>query len=254
MKFKNCTIRFLCVSFLIFSPLFSACQKTEILKNVNIRANELEHYIDSTERTLVLKCHRKIYAVEIFNNDYHITKRPRKKDVFVALQDIPVGHYVVMVRLKDKAIVIRLLRNEPYDIYEPVIREEVVSVPDVNTYDKVDLKVENAELRAEEIIKKEAMRYWIVESKKGQIGYNKTKKFMDKDNVLKVIAKDILDQNTKYGKFKNITIWEIYDVKAFKKLKLIGEEFIKIDSPNIFNKNPYYITSSQKEESLIVKN
>ena len=247
MIFKDFTIKFLCISFLIFFPLFGNSQKTLIEKNVNYRAKELVHYIDASEDHLILECERKIFTVEIFNEEFRITEKPEQNNASILLHDIPLGKYTVLVRLSDKAIVIPMLRNESYKKIEPLEVETLENDVAKNTTIKKPSPRKNNTIGN----KRNAKSFWMVKCNTGKIGFVKSKKFATKVEVDKAIERNLLEQKTKYGKYKILTVWEVYDNEAFIKLRLKNNKLNRTDAPEIFNSVPYYNTKTANQVILM---
>jgi len=99
------------IAFLLLTTL-AYCQKSTLLQNVNTRAKELKHKLNHTGDSLILKCERTIYKVEIFNRDFEKSYMVRGSEVKIPLREIPVGRFVIEAVLPDRLIVITLLRNE----------------------------------------------------------------------------------------------------------------------------------------------
>ncbi|NNE30886.1 MAG: hypothetical protein HKN40_00810 [Winogradskyella sp.] len=89
-------------------------QKSTLLPNVNFRAKELKHSLNSSGDSLLLQSDRTIYSVDIFNQDYDKTVRVEGTEVKIPLEDTPVGRLVVQAKMVDKRILMTLLRHEPY--------------------------------------------------------------------------------------------------------------------------------------------
>lgn len=88
------------------------CQTTTLFQNINFRAKELKHSLNTTGDSLILEGERTIYKVQIFNSDFDQTIAVEDSKVKIPLNEIPVGRYVVEATLKNKLIVLTLLRNE----------------------------------------------------------------------------------------------------------------------------------------------
>lgn len=240
------TIKHLCVSFLLLSSLFSASQKSVILKNVNSRANELKHELNASEDSLILKGERNIYRVEIFNQEFRLEFKTNTKDLRIPLQEIPVGRFVTLVRLRDKIIAISLLRNENYDVIKPPALElDVVAktrkvIPPKTREKKVKETVTKASLVVRKI-----KGYWIVKVSRGHLGEKVTRRFAKENEIEKLIAHTEHEIKTKAGKFNNITIWEVYDIAEFKRLKAMDKDIVRTVKSNAFNFTPHYETKSK---------
>ena len=102
------------IVFLLLTML-SYCQKSTLLQNVNIRAEELKHSLNKTGDSLILEAERTIYRVEIFNRDFEKSLMVKDYKIKIPLRDIPVGRFVIEAVMPDRLIVITLLRNEIID-------------------------------------------------------------------------------------------------------------------------------------------
>ncbi|WP_299125121.1 hypothetical protein [uncultured Winogradskyella sp.] len=126
-------------------------QKSTLLQNVNTRAKELKHKLNDTGDSLILKCERTIYRVEIFNKDFEKSLIVKDSKVKIPLKDIPVGRFVVEAVLPDRLIVITLLRNEiinnPVNITRP---NRKVSLFGDTTLASNDTSVTTPEVKIEE--------------------------------------------------------------------------------------------------------
>lgn len=112
-------MRLLYTIVLLFLTSLVYGQKSELLQNVNARAKELTHYLNTAEDSIIFKCDRTIYEVMIFNNDFERIIKVKDTEAKILIGDIPVGRYAVEAVLKDKLIIITLLRNETFDLLEP---------------------------------------------------------------------------------------------------------------------------------------
>lgn len=109
------------VVFLFASSLMYG-QKSALLQNTNTRAKELKHYLNKTEDSIVFKCDRTIYELMIFDdNDFERVIKVKNTVAKIQISDIPVGRYAVEAVLKDKLIIITLLRNESFDLKPPTL-------------------------------------------------------------------------------------------------------------------------------------
>lgn len=89
------------------------CQQSRLFQNVNYRAKELKHRLNTAGDSLTLEGERTIYKVEIFNQNFEQTIMVDGSKVIIPLTDIPLGRFVVQASLDDKLIVLTLLRDHP---------------------------------------------------------------------------------------------------------------------------------------------
>jgi hypothetical protein len=103
-------------------------QKSKLIQNVNVRAKELNHKLNSTGDSLILEGERKIYTVEIFNNTFERKVHVKDKKVTIPLHYVPLSKFLVEATLVDKLIVITLLRNEPFiDVEKETLKSKKVT-------------------------------------------------------------------------------------------------------------------------------
>ena len=113
-------MRLLYIIVLLFLSPFVYGQKSVLLQNTNTRAKELKHHLNKTEDSIVFKCGRTIYELMIFNDDFERVIKVKDTAAKIQISDIPVGRYAVEAVLKDKLIIITLLRNESFGLEEQI--------------------------------------------------------------------------------------------------------------------------------------
>ena len=106
------------VLFLLSSLVYG--QKSELIQNVNNRAKELLHHLNTSEDSIIFKSERTIYEIMIFNDDFERIIKVKDTEAKILIADIPVGRYAVEAVLIDKLIVITLLRNESFNLPESI--------------------------------------------------------------------------------------------------------------------------------------
>ncbi|WP_225036864.1 hypothetical protein [Winogradskyella sp. SM1960] len=95
-------------------------QKSVLLQNTNTRAQELKHYLNKTEDSIAFKCDRTIYELMVFNEEgFERVIKVKDTVAQIKISDIPVGRYAIEAVLRDKLIIITLLRNESFGLEEP---------------------------------------------------------------------------------------------------------------------------------------
>ncbi|WP_179344132.1 hypothetical protein [Winogradskyella ursingii] len=87
-------------------------QKSTLIQNVNIDANELKHRLNISGDSLILEGERKIDKVNIFNSDFQQSFIVQKNSTIIPLNKVPVGRFVTEVKLRDKHVIITLLRHD----------------------------------------------------------------------------------------------------------------------------------------------
>ena len=92
---------------------FGNTQETTLLKNINVRAQEVKHYLNSTKDSLVLESKRPIRSVYLYNKKVDIVYEIEDHNAQIFVNDLEIGRYVVEVVLIDKRIILTLLRGNP---------------------------------------------------------------------------------------------------------------------------------------------
>ena len=228
--------RYITIFLLLLTP-FVYSQKSTLFKNVNHRASELFHSLNETADTLILKGDHTIDKVEIFNDHFEKTYPINKKQVKIALNDIPVGRFITEVKVNDKLIIITLVRHEAF--------QEVTKVSGVNNELTTSFTQEityqnNSEGKSpSEMVK----FYWIV--KHINKGHSSSKKMRigDREVVDRMIAQHKIDLKTKAGKRNKLTIWEVYDTSKFMRFKRLHPDYAELKEADCFNTNPFYKSS-----------
>lgn len=114
---KNTLTLFMAFFCLSYSQLFAQQNFAAIEKNINIRASGLDHSLNATKDTLLLKGDTKIsYIYSIHDKKkYDIKKRVYSKDYKVALRNLNKGkHIFVVVQQALKIVfVVRIYGDTP---------------------------------------------------------------------------------------------------------------------------------------------
>lgn len=234
---------------LLLAP-FIYGQKSTLLKNINYRASELHHSLNKTGDTLILKGERTIDKVEIFNNSFQKAYIINSLDTKISITDIPIGRFVTEVKVKDKLIIITLLRHENFDIESKTTEtteidtEEQSSIYGQSTYQnkakgKSMTQVETEDT-LDETLKEPVRFYWI--EKQINKGHSSSKKMRigDKETVDKMIAQHKIDLKSKAGKHNTLTIWEVYDTSKFLRFKRHNPNYATLKKADCFNTDPFY--------------
>lgn len=238
--------RLLTALLLLLAP-FIYGQKSTLLKNINYRASELYHSLNKTGDTLILKGERTIDRVEIFNNDFQKAYIVNSLDTKIPLNDIPSGRFVTEVKVKDKLIIITLLRHQDLEEEQEITAVETnekSSIYGQSTYQNKAEGKSIPNLETEETLskplKKSVKFYWIV--KHINKGHSSSKKMRigDKEIVDQMIAQHMIDLKSKAGKNNKLTIWEVYDTSEFMRFKREHPDYATVKEADCFNTDPFY--------------
>ncbi|MCB0400304.1 MAG: hypothetical protein KDD26_11960 [Winogradskyella sp.] len=232
---------------LLFLAPFVYGQRSTLLKNINYRASELYHNLNESGDTLILRGERTIDKVEIFNNDFQKAYIVNSLDTKIPLNDIPAGRFVTEVKVKDKLIIITLLRHDDLEEEQEITTVETNEQNNIfgqSTYENKSEGKSIPEYKIEETpskpITKPVKFYWIV--KHINKGHSSSKKMRigDKDVVDQMIAQHKIDLKSKAGKYNKLTIWEVYDTSEFLRFKRQHPDYATVKEANCFNTDPFY--------------
>lgn len=241
--------RLLTVLLFILAPFIHG-QKSTLLKNINYRASELQHTLNKTGDTLVLKGERTIDKVEIFNSDFQKAYIVNSLDTKISLTDIPVGRFVTEVKVNDKLIIITLLRHENFEKEAKTAENTTTETSEQNSIFRQSIYKNKSKGKSiissdvkeklEEPAKKPVRFYWIV--KQINKGHSSSKKMRigDKEVVDKMITQHKIDLKSKAGKHNKLTVWEVYDTSKFLRFKRQNPNYATLKKADCFNTIPFY--------------
>ncbi len=256
-RYKDLPMKFLYSFIFLFLTTLTYGQKSVLLQNTNTRAEELKHYLSHGQDSLILEGQRTIYEVMIYNANFERVIKVKKSDAKVIISDIPVGRYAVEVVLKDKLIVITLLRNEIIEntIYTHKIMEtaprEVAETnmfgSDNSTYNnnlnlsgKKASPFKNSLKPSEMNSGSNELKYWVLYKINNGSSSEKLLRIADQKTVDRLIKKIEIDKTTSTGRLNELTVWQIYDPKNFTTHKRKHKKnYMNIESDS-FNIVPYY--------------
>ena len=212
----------------LFLTTLTYGQKSVLLQNTNTRAEELKHYLSPAQDSLVLESERTIYEVMIYNDNFERIIKVKKTDAKVLISDIPVGRYAVEAVLKNKLIVITLLRNEifenainPHEIAEinpKEMAETNVFGSENSTYNnnlnlpgKKASPFKNSVKPSEIKPTNNEVKYWVLYKINNGSSSEKLLRIADQEIVDHLINKIEIDKTTSTGRLNELTVWQIYD-------------------------------------------
>ncbi len=215
-------------------------QNSTLFQNINYRAQELKHNLNNSGDSLILNSNRTIYSVEIFNKDFEKRFTVNSINATIPLNEIPVGRYTTEVKLNDKLIIMTLLRNKPILVTSEFTE---TSLYESETYETAKgLNVAEGKAIVEKPKNKVVVGYWILSKIQNGNSSRIIRRAGDKNIVKELIEQNKLDQQTRLGKFNELTIWEIYDKSGFMRLKRINPDYASVTDSESFNANPYFNT------------
>ena len=248
-------------------------QKSTLLQNINFRAKELKHSLNTNGDSLLLEGERTIYSVEIFNQDFEKKIEVNSNKTKISLKDTPLGRFVVQAKLEDKKIIMTLLRHKVFD--EKPISEtiETIEEPSSDFSNSILKDIEDSptkealfpeprtpkfENRHADLLSGKRLKhitsskktYWIKYEILSGSSYTKTMSLVNQDLVEKVIKKHNLELKTKQGEHNRLVVWEIFDSTRFMKLQLSDPEYISSAHSEVFNVKPYFTSKKTLSKSL----
>ena len=236
---KGCAILFLLLTTFIYS------QNATLLQNIDYRADELKHRLDTSGDTLILEGERNIEKVVFFNDDFEKSMVIDSKQTKIPLTNFPNGRFVTEVKVHNKLIIITLICHKPTH----VISSDLASnhIESLNEGQKLQTHIEaegnladNNKLEEPEAPKKTVRFYWIVNKIYKGHSSRKVMKIGDKDAVDKVIRQNEIDLKTKTGRHNELVIWEVYDTAKFMRFKRRNPDYANAKTAECFNTVPFY--------------
>ncbi|WP_339755010.1 hypothetical protein [uncultured Winogradskyella sp.] len=226
-------------------------QKSILLQNINVRANELKHGLNKSGDSLILEGKRIINKVEIFNNNFEKTFIVENHNAKIPLNNIPIGRFVTEVKVDDKLIIITLLRNESFEKLPEVSTEKEYAqnknaLASQNEASGTTLSISNSEGKLNKQLIKSVRFYWIVYKINKGHSSSKIMKIGDRKSVTKMIRQNKIDLKTKSGKYNELTIWEVYDTSKFMRYKRQNPDYANAKEVDCFNTVPFF--QSQTED------
>ncbi|WP_370392337.1 hypothetical protein [uncultured Winogradskyella sp.] len=224
-------------TFLILTSTITYGQTNLLIKNVNLRAKELKHDLNASKDTLVLEASRTIHKLEIYNHSFSKHIEVENKMVNVPLNQLPLGKLIVEVVLKDKRIILTIIRqSEGDELTEIAEAESFIDTENTTEPSNVIDLSEREAPKPEKSVKSYWVEYII---SNGNSSY-KTLRFASKTLVDKMVAKNKLEVKSVKGKLNKLTIWEVYDTTRFLRFKRINPNFSSAVESPFFNTTPYY--------------
>ncbi|QXP77745.1 MULTISPECIES: hypothetical protein [Winogradskyella] len=231
--------------------LLSHSQNTILIQNKNPKAKELKHRLNSTKDSLLLYSESKILQIEIFNEDFEKKVNIEAFKTLISLEDVPIGNFVVEVKLTDKIILIDLIKNNKFnynissDIKETLggkgmMLDENLNI--VNSVPNESIEFILTRVNTKKQLSNNQKYFWTESKIINKSGSCKTMRLANKEIVDKMILKHQLEIESNAGKSNKLTIWEVYNTKKFMENQLANPDFVYSISAEIFNSNPYYST------------
>ncbi len=252
--FKN-----ICTLLILLSSVITYGQNITLLRNFNPKAKELKHSLNDSRDSLIMGCENTILKVEIFNEDYEKSILIEGFKIKIALNDLPIGKFVVEAKLIDKNIIMDLIKYDHFD--EKSSSEESIGMKEVAEGKGMMLDenlhiIKSSPNRSIEYIltrgkrKKDTNKkqkfYWTVNQINNDLGSSKTMKLVNQKSVDKMIKKNKLEHNSVSGRLNELTAWEVYNTTKFMKNQVSNPDFIYSQTSDLFDVVPYYT----KENSL----
>jgi hypothetical protein len=237
---QSCSILFLLLALVVKS------QNSTLIQNINYRAAELTHHLNTLGDSLILEGSRTISKVEIFNDNFTKTFTVENNKTIIPLADIPIGRFVTEVELEEKLIIITLLRHETIDATaQPLMRlsdnATIQNELDIeHTLNRKHVTDKSLNRKINKNAGEKVRFYWIVNTVNMGQSSRKVMKFGDLETVKTLIRKHETDHKTKYGQFNDLTIWEVYDTTKFLRYKRSNPDYASTETSDFFNTRPFY--------------
>ena len=253
-------IKSICTLLVLFSTIQIHSQSITLLKNFNPKAKELKHSLNQTRDSLLLSCENTIKKVDIFNEDYEETLIIENHKAQIALNNLPVGKFVVETTIADKVIIMDLIRyednkdssssNHTYESKEIIEGNGMMldeSLKLVKTTPKHSVEFLLTRGKAKNQNHKKQKFYWTVTKINTESGSSKTMKLVDQTTVERMILKNKIEYSSSSGRFNELMVWEVYNTSKFMEYQVSNPDFIYSIASEYFNTTPYYVTENSNQ-------
>ncbi len=247
---KICTLMFLFLALTV-----SSGQEITLLKNFNPKAKELIHNLNYSGESLILQSEKSIIKIDFFNEDYEKIIEINDYEAQISLDEIPIGKFVIEVKLDNKIIVMDIIKYKQIDHTDNSNlthnNEETAEGKGMMLDDKLNLIKLTPKNSIEFLLTREKAKinrnkkekfYWTLTKINNESGASKTMKLVQKESAERMILKNKIEHNSASGKLNELIIWEVYDTTKFMENQVSNPDFVYSSSSDIFNTSPYYST------------
>jgi len=246
--------RKICTLLILFLTIITNGQNVTLLKNFNPKAAELIHNLNNSNDSLVIQSKKTIIKVDIFNEDYEKMIEINDNEAQISLDEIPIGKFVVEVKLEDKIIVMDIIKYEQMDNSNLTQNnEETAEGKGMMLDEKLNL-IKSAPKNSIEFLltreksnkkrNKKQTFFWTLTKVNNESGSSKTMRLVMKESVEKMILRNKLENNSTSGKLNELIIWEVYDTTKFMENQVSNPDFVYSSTSDVFNTSPYYSTEN----------
>ena len=231
-------LRLILVSFVFFQ--FGNTQETTLLKNINFRAQEVKHYLNSTKDSLILESERPIRSVYLYNREVDIAYEIEDRNAQIFVNDLEIGRYVVEVVLIDKRIILTLLRGNPKI-------EDYTEAPEIAPVRKIIVKAEKPKKEQKAIVNAAPSKVEVAKNISKEKN-NRTQKNVGKYDISKLLNTKTpkSDKNTEYLK----------ELKKEREANASKYEYwvVRIINNGYFSKRIHKMANYEEVQRLIKQN
>jgi hypothetical protein len=237
----------------IFSTATVSSQNINLIKNTHPKARVLDHILNETRDSLILKSETTILQVEIFNEDYENLIIVENGGIQIPLKELPSGKFVVEAKLTDRIIVMDLIKRDSandrsnatvsfngddlpggigmmLDEQQNIVKHSpTTSIEYIFTRSKSNKKTT-----------KKQKFYWTITKVNNGMTSNKTMRLANQETVDKMISKHKLETKTSNGRLNELLVLEVYDKTKFIASQVANPDYINSYTSEFFNVSPYY--------------
>ena len=236
--------------------LFS--QNITLERNTHPKVKDLKHTLNKTKDTLIMSCKNAIIKVDIFNEDYEKIVVVEDLEVYIPLNDLPAGRFVVEAQLSDKIVLMHLVRRDFPAIASndtsPQIGNELINGKSAHQSENKNgnsspYSIES--LLSGRKIKKTPLKnqkfYWTLAIVNTGDTSSKTMRLANQQTVDQMITRHQLEIKTYNARRNKLIIWEVYDKTKFLEQQFINPEYINSSVSNYFDVSPYFTSENNFE-------
>lgn len=228
----------LSIIILIISTFLAYGQSITFEKNVNYEAKSLLQSMNKAGDSLLLESKNKqISQIDILNDDFSKSIDVYSNKTKIDLKTLPVGNFVVLVKVDKKWIVMYLTKHKNVKTANSSVTFNTTDIKNLDSYSG----------SSKNYTMKNPKYYWVVSERNSNFGSSKSMRLEYKEDIDKLISKNKLELKSITGKNNKLLIYEIYDKTEFMTLQFRNPKYYKsADESTSFNTEPIYTSSTEK--------
>jgi hypothetical protein len=249
-------IKAICTLLILLSTSLLFGQNIILERNTNPKVRDLKHTLNETRDTLIMSCKNAIIKVDIFNEDYEKIVVVENLEVYIPLNDLPAGRFVVEAQLSDKIVLMHLVRPDYPKVTSnsnlTQIEKELTDGNSMNSSGNQNTSPYNIESllsgrKSKKAYNENKKFYWTLAIVNSGNTSSKTMRLANQTTVDQMINKHQLEIKTYNARHNKLIIWEVFDKTKFLEQQFINPEYINSSASTYFDVSPYYTSENNFE-------